>query len=82
MAGPRGFVKITCLQMRMIGLENTQIVLGEIQRCPKRSVDIACLQMQTAGFDKYKTAKQFILGNYYLRNNKKGLKDPLLLYME
>ena len=33
-------------------LENTQIVLGEIQRCSKQSVDIACLQMQTAGFDK------------------------------
>ena len=38
-------------------LENTQIVLGEIQRCSKQSVDIARLQMQTAGFDKCKMAE-------------------------
>ena len=38
-------------------LENKQIVLGEIQRCSKRSVDITCLQMQTAEFDKCTTAK-------------------------
>ena len=37
---------------RWLELENTHIVLGEIQRCSKRSVDIACLQMQTAGFEK------------------------------
>ena len=42
---------------RLLQLENTQIVLGEIQRCSKRSVDITCLQMQTAGFDKCTTAK-------------------------
>ena len=42
---------------RLLQLENTQIVLGEIQRCSKQSVDIARLQMQTAGFDKCKMAE-------------------------
>ena len=42
---------------RWLELENKQIVLGEIQRCSKRSVDITCLQMRTAGFDKCTTAK-------------------------
>ena len=48
-------VDISRLQMQMIGVG--KIVLGEIQRCSKRSVDITCLQMQTAGFDKCTTAK-------------------------
>ena len=42
---------------RWLELRNTKIVLGEIQRCSKRSVEISCLQMQTAGFDKCKTGK-------------------------
>ena len=50
-------VDITCLKMKILDLRNTKIVLGEIQRCSKRSVDITCLQMQTAGFDKCKTRK-------------------------
>ena len=35
----------------------SMIVLGGIQRCSKRSVDITCLQMQAAGFDKCKAGK-------------------------
>ena len=79
MAGPRGFVKITCLQMRMIRLENTQIVLGEIQRCSKQSVDIARLQMQTAGFDKCTTTQQtnLYIDSAQIQTNPRG---PLLLH--
>ena len=47
----------TCLKMKIIGLEKYKLVLGEIQRCSKRSVDTTCLQMQMAGFDKCKTGK-------------------------
>ena len=42
---------------RWLDLENTKLFLGEIQRCSKRRVDITCLQMQIAGFDKCKAVK-------------------------
>ena len=45
------------LKMKIIGLEKYKLVLGEIQRCSKRSVEISCLQMRTAGFDKCKAGK-------------------------
>ena len=49
--------KLWQMWIYQLELENTQIVLGEIQRCSKQSVDIARLQMQTAGFDKCKMAE-------------------------
>ena len=60
-------------------LENTQIVLGEIQRCSKQSVDIARLQMQTAGFDKCTTTQQtnLYIDSAQIQTNPWG---PLLLH--